>query len=276
MFDIIVLGGGKLEKEFEENLKEKPEGKAYIKINGKMMAEYVLEMVKTASENMGNTGQIFFVAPSENIPEYIKRFISLMARNGSVSDKIPQDIKGMVNNTCVGGKSVIESLKNGLQLCQNEKIFVIPCDIPLATPKSFEDFASKSIESNADFSYSFVRKEISEEKFPNLRHTYVKLKEGTFCGGSFMMVSKSKFSKCEELFKKITEGRKEPLKLVSLFGFINIIKMLFHVLTIDELIKKGKELLGAEVFAMESKFPEMAFNVDKLEDLKRAEKEMEK
>ena len=198
-----------------------------------------------------------------------------MARNGSVSDKIPQDIKGMLNNTCVGGKSVIKSLKNGLQLCQNEKIFVIPCDIPLATPKSFEDFVSKSIESNADFSYSFVRKEVSEEKFPNLRHTYVKLKEGTFCGGSFMMVSKSKFSKCEELFKKITEGRKEPLKLVSLFGFINIIKMLFQVLTIDELIKKGEELLGAKVFAMESKFPEMAFNVDKLEDLKRAEKEME-
>ena len=253
MFDIIVLGGGKLEKEFEENLQEKPEGKAYIKINEKMMAEYVLEMVKTAIENMGNTGNIIFVAPSENIPENIKK---------------------LANNTCIGGKSVIESLKNGIQLCQNEKIFAIPCDIPLATPKSLEDFASKSIESNADFSYSFVRKEVSEEKFPNLRHTYVKLKEGTFCGGSFMMITKSKFSKCEELFKKITEGRKEPLKLVSLFGFINIIKMLFHVLTINELIKKGEELLGAKVFAMESKFPEMAFNVDKLEDLKRAEKEM--
>ena len=39
MFDIVVLGGGTLEKEFEENLQEKPEGKAYIKINEKMMAE---------------------------------------------------------------------------------------------------------------------------------------------------------------------------------------------------------------------------------------------
>ncbi|MBR0519470.1 hypothetical protein IJJ97_06735, partial [bacterium] len=71
MFDIIVLGGGKLEKEFEENLQEKPEGRAYIKINEKMMAEYVLEMIKTTSKNMGNTGQIIFVAPSENIPENI-------------------------------------------------------------------------------------------------------------------------------------------------------------------------------------------------------------
>ena len=42
---------------------------------GYRLAEYVLEMVKTASENMGNTGKIIFVAPSENIPEYIKRFI---------------------------------------------------------------------------------------------------------------------------------------------------------------------------------------------------------
>lgn len=245
-FDIAVLGAGKLDKSFKE---EKIESKAYLSINGKFMAEYPLKILS----DIDYRGNIIFAAPSEKIPESVKRY----------ADK-----------TCLGGKTIIESLINAAKLCDKEYLAVSACDIPLITYEALDDFFKKSLESNSDFCYSFVRKEISERKYPRLKHTYVKLKDGTFCGGSCVMIRRDKLEGCLDAFKFLSEGRKQPLKLVSFFGLINIAKFIAHTLSIEDLKRKADILLNAKTEAVESLFPEMAFNVDEEETLKRAETEL--
>lgn len=88
------------------------------------------------------------------------------------------------------------------------------------------------------------------------------------------MIRRDKLEGCLDAFKFLSEGRKQPLKLVSFFGLINIAKFIAHTLSIEDLKRKANLLLNAKTEAVESLFPEMAFNVDEEETLKRAETEL--
>lgn len=244
--DIVILGAGQLDKLFESDVP----CKAYLPLRGRSMGSYAAEVMKSCSKN----GKVIFVKEPETI--------------------LPDDIAEHADISCDGGKTIMESLANGVSKSDAEYIAAVPCDIPLVTKESFIDFMEKCMEKKSDFCYSYVRRSISEKKYPELRHTYVRLKEGTFCGGSFILMKRSEFSKGEKLFKTLSSARKNPLQLASAFGFLNIIKLLAGRLSIAELEKKAESLLGASVSAIESRYPEMAFNVDEPDDFERAKNEL--
>ncbi len=242
--DIVVLGGGKSLGKFGD-----AECKAYVRIGGKMMAERVLATMKKCVDY----GKLVYV---------------------SASDSVPETIRSIADRTVTGGARLIESAARGLEATDAEYAAFVPSDIPLVTEESFRDFMDKCRNGDASFFYSFVRKETSEKKYPGLRHTYVKLKDGTFCGGSFFLVKRADFPKGESFFRLLSEKRKNPLELAALFGPLNIAKMLMGILSIRDLEKRASKIIGAKVSSFESEHPEMAFNVDEPEDVERAEAEL--
>jgi len=121
------------------------------------------------------------------------------------------------------GNTTIASLSNGLegleQIGTTEKILVLPTDIPFITAEAIDDFITRCQETNADFYYPLIRKELNDEKYPGVKRTYVKLKEGVFTGGNLMLVNKQVIKPALSKAKEIIERRKNPLAIVRLFGF---------------------------------------------------------
>lgn len=250
MFDLILLAGGGLEKEFRSLYDV--ESKAYIPLAGKMMVEYVIKNIRECAF----IKRIVFVAPSASVPA---------------------SIRDDVDELAIGGGKIVDSLKSGFDSLNNpsEKIILVPCDAPLMKSDSITEFVKKCNDRKADIYYSYLARDDSEKEFPGLRHTYVRLKEGVFCGGSIIMISNDVIRACEGVFSRITSYRKNPFNLARLLGFFTIIRFISGILTVGEIEEKFSKLLGVSVAGIRVSYAGAGFNVDDCEALGTAEKYLE-
>lgn len=249
MYDVIILAAGKLEHEFKTLYEVAT--KAYLPIRKRMMVEYELD----ALDHVDNLGKRIFVAPSGPVPEAIR---------------------ARVDGIASGGRTMIESLQSGIRGLHSptEKVLVIPADIPLLCSGAVEDFLRQCEGREAEVYYSFLRREDSEKRYPRLHHTYVRLRGGSFCGGSLFLFSPQVIGACEKLFSEIALARKNPLKLAGLLGFSTIGRFVLGVLSIADLERRISALLGAGAVGIRTHYAEAGFNVDDVTTLKRAEDEL--
>ncbi len=243
MYDIVILAGGGCQPDL---CHEGEESKGFIKLGGRMMIEYVIETARMIND----AGSVVLSGP-ENIPDEIRKKV----------DKI-----------CCSGKGIIDSLSQGLRECTTEKVIVMPCDTPFITKEASEDFIESCRKRSASFYYSYLPKEISEHKYPALPHTYARLKEGTFCGGSLVMIDREDFHKGEKLLRMLTGSRKNLAGIAFKLGPIPLFKFLTHTITVPELEKVGEKILGLKVAGIKSEYAEIAFNVDEYAHFEIAEK----
>lgn len=169
------------------------------------------------------------------------------------------------------GTSVIESLENGINaLNVGEPVLILTSDIPLITKEALEDFLERCHNHSGDIFYSFVPKNINDQKFPGVQRTYVRLKEGTFTGGNLVLLSPEIIHEKLTTLTKAIALRKKPLKLCGMLGWWYLCKLIFGFLTIKEIEDRVAEVLGVKAVGIVSPYPEVGIDVDKPSDLKLA------
>lgn len=242
----VILAGGTIEDELRE---DGITNKAMLPIGNKLMVEYIIDELK----NLG-----------------IQNIIMV------ISADLDDEIASKVTKTANSGENLFSSLKNGLKILENEedRVLITTCDSPFITAKAISDFIDRCDKRSADFYYSFVKKEDSLRDFPGISRTFVKLKEGSFCGGSLMVVNPQKMEKFEELGFRLTSYRKEPIKLAGILGWKTIFKFIFNKLSINELEEKCSEIVGFPACGISTPYPEIAFNIDKKVELDFARKRL--
>ncbi len=150
-----------------------------------------------------------------------KRVIEIVEEaivNTNISEKIICVGNQTKNSVSVkSGKSFLDSIKNGIEECNTEKILIITCDLPFLTPRAIMEFINKCDE-NACLNWPIIPLENCKNAFPNMRRTSLKLKEGAFTGGNAALILKSRFQKIFPVIEQAYAARKKPLKLASFIG----------------------------------------------------------
>jgi len=166
------------------------------------------------------------------------------------------------------GDNPVESVMNGIRVLPcDKKILLVTSDIPLLTPEAVEDFIGLCKESDADFYYPVVPRDVSEERYPGVRRTYVKIKEGVFTGGNIFLVNPQIIEPCIQWAEQMVELRKSPLRLCRMLGLGFLCKFFLHTLTLPELETKVSGILGIKARAVITSYPEVGVDVDKPSDL---------
>lgn len=177
------------------------------------------------------------------------------------------------------GERLIDSFKAGMDAVsdQTRPAMVAVGDLPLLTSESVSDWVERCrARDDAAIWYSFVRRTVSEAAFPDIRHTYVPFREGTFCGAGFFMSRPEALGSLYQAMTDLTYARKNPLKLAGLLGWDIIASLLTRRLSIPEAERGMSRLLGGTPCAgVESPYPETAFNVDDVKDLIEARRYLE-
>lgn len=216
---------------------------ALIPLAGRPMVDYVLQAVRGAS----GVGRVCLVGSEKLCSLYRDREDLILAP---------------------AGNEVLESLANGLQVLNpREWVLVATADIPLVTPAMISDFLARCQEKPADFYYAILRRETNEARFPGTRRTYVRLREGVFCGGNLFLVRPEVVVEGIRRGAAIAALRKNPLGLARLIGPGFILKLLFHRLSLAEAETKFSQLLGLTGVTVISPYAEVGVDVDKEEDL---------
>ena len=213
----------------------------------------------------------YVICALESVPE-IRRILVV-----GHEQMISEDVRTRVDLVAEPGDSAIDSLSNGLQaLASEEPVLIITSDVPLITREALEDFLERCRQRRGDLFYSFVPKEINEQKYPGVRRTYVKLAEGTYTGGNLALLSPVAVKGNIELLKKATILRKQPIKLCKMLGWRYLLKLIFGRLKISQIEERISAVLHFKAVGIISPFPEIGIDVDKPSDLRLAQEVLSK
>jgi hypothetical protein len=216
---------------------------------------------------------------------------------GGLSDRLPVPRKA---DLIIGGRRMVDYVTNALQAVpeissvrvvrgesdclvtnlmqaletmktqENDYILIASCDIPFLTPESVTDFLH-NCEPGYDLYYPIVRREACEKRFPGIKRTYAKLREGTFTGGNLFLVRASKLPRLKDRLTRVFQNRKSPLKLSREFGFGVTVSFLasalFGSLSVAKLEREVERVVGIKPKAVFSEYAEIGTDIDKLSDL---------
>lgn len=209
-----------------------PEGKAFARIHGKTMLEYVTSALSGVDE--------------------IEKVV-VVKEHGRMIDNVAEALKQAVYG--------------------DEYVLIVTCDVPFLTSEAVKDFLARC-GSGADLYYPIVEKREQEQRFPGIRRTYVKLKDGTFTGGNLFLVKPRNIIPLLGRVERILELRKRPLALSAELGVTFMIRLLLArlagMLTISRLENRVQELFDIKAQAVISPYPEIANDIDRPDDLEWA------
>jgi molybdopterin-guanine dinucleotide biosynthesis protein A len=169
------------------------------------------------------------------------------------------------------GARIRDSLRNGLEgLPPNDDVLVVASDLPVLTPPAVADFVERAGALQADAIYGCVEKRVHLERFPDVPHTWARMRDGTFCGGGIVALKPRVLPMLERFIERLGAARKRPLRLASLFGWDMLARFATGRLSIAQAEVRASKILGAPVRALISPYPETAVNVDRLSDVELA------
>jgi molybdopterin-guanine dinucleotide biosynthesis protein A len=167
------------------------------------------------------------------------------------------------------GVRITESLRSGLAgLPPDELVLVAASDLPVLTAASIEDFVAGVRKMDADLVYGCVEKSVHMGRYPEIPHTWARLRDGTFCGGGLMAIKPRALVSLERFIERLGAARKYPWKL---FGWDTLARYAAGRLAIAQAEARASALLGAPVRAHVSPHAETGVNVDRVTDIALAE-----
>ena len=184
---------------------------------------------------------------------------------------------------CVrGGETLLDNLMAGVRAAQGEggRILASTSDIPFLTPESVEDFLESALKSGGDLCCSYVPVALCYARFPEMKRTAVKLREGRMTLGNLMLVNSRFLMAHEDTILRAYDARKSPLKMAGLLGWGLLGRLILAqfvspaFLPIAALEQGVSRLLGngGRAVGIRSEYPEIGTDVDRPEDVGLARK----
>ncbi|HLW58370.1 MAG TPA: nucleotidyltransferase family protein [bacterium] len=238
MPNAVVLAGGRPDPGVAGGVPNK----AFAPLLGRSMVEFVLDALRGAAA----VRRIALVGPMP----------------------LPPSVAAAVDVPVPERGALIENLAAGLAaLPDNEPVLAVGADIPLLTPAAVDAFAAEAAALDAEIVYGIVRREEVARAFPTVRKTFVRLRDGTFTGGSLILMSPTAFARARGAVERAIRARKRPWELAGLFGLGTLAGLAAGTLRIAALERRGTTLTGVRVRALVCPTPEIAVDVDTAEML---------
>ena len=248
--DVVVLAGGKNSAEMQAATGV--ENRALTPLGGRTMLEYVT----TALRQSPSVGSIYVVGEVPTSGDY---------------------------QQVTGGETLLDNLLAGLRAAEAggskgqsaERVLVSTSDIPFLTPEGVEDFVQRSMAGGADLCCPFVSLALCQSRFPEMKRTAIKVREGRFTLGNLMLVNPRFLLAHRDTIQRAYEARKSPMQMARLLGFTLLGRLVLaqtispSLLTIRALEEAVSRLLGngCRAVGMETQYPEIGTDVDKPDDV---------
>ena len=239
---ILTAGGIPLP---EEPLYEATQGnpKALVDVAGKPMVQWVLDAL-SESKSVDN---VIIVGLTEKSGLQCRKKMFFVSNQGK-----------MVENLQAGAKKVLEVNP------QAEYVLIVSSDIPGITGGMVDWVVDTTMQTRLDVYYNVIQREAMEKRFPASKRTWTRFKEMEVCGGD-MNVGRVKTIVADDtdMWVKITNARKSPLKQAALIGFDTAFLLLTGKLTLQKAEKNITTRLKITGKVIVCPYAEVGMDVDK-------------
>lgn len=245
--DVVLLAGGQI-KDLAPS-EPKVASKGHILLGNKPMSSYTLQALRESK----NVNRVVLVTPLKE-------------------HELDDNWQGIMT-VAPAGDSLMDSVYSGMRALpeSEDPVLVVAGDLPFLTAQAVDHFI-KACQQHPQSSiwYGFVEKGASIQKYPNLRHTWLKMKEGTFCGSGLSCFRRNSVQKVRTVLADITANRKNPIKITKILGLKTLFYTLIGRLSVPMVEEAGKRITGLDCTGILSPFAEAAYNIDDAETLEQA------
>lgn len=242
--DTIVLAGGKTDPQWREA--SQAESRALVPVEGEPMYRHVLR----ALQGVPVIRTIFFVG------------------------EVPP---GEGYQRLEAGRDLMETVARGLEAAQSETVLLCTVDLPFLTSESVAYFLSECEQSGAAVCYAIVPASLCSDRFPQMKRTTVRLREGEFTGGNLFWGKREIILSQLPRLRALYAARKQPFRLAWQVGIGILLRFLLaqyvspRWLSIAEVERRGSQLIGMPGKAIICPYPEVGTDIDRLEQWRQVE-----
>jgi GTP:adenosylcobinamide-phosphate guanylyltransferase len=261
--DAIVTAGGIPLPEEPLYPATQGESKALVDVAGKPMIQWVLDAL-SESKTVDN---VIIVGLTEKSGLLCSKKMYFVSNQGK-----------MVANLQAGARKVKEINP------QAEHVLMVSSDIPGITGEMVDWVVNTDMQTDLDVYYHILEREVMEKRYPGCKRTWTKLKGMEVCGADMNMGRISLLlSEETDMWEKITDARKSPMKQAALVGFDTAFLLLTGQLTLEKAEANIMARLNITGKAIVCPYAEVGMDVDKLfqleimrEDLKKRVRKAER
>ncbi|MCS7065602.1 MAG: nucleotidyltransferase family protein [Fimbriimonadales bacterium] len=172
---------------------------------------------------------------------------------------------------------LIESVQRGLEASQTESVLFVAVDVPFLTAESVRFFLEASLQSGAALTYAVVPAALCRERFPQMRRTTVRLREGELTGGNLFWARRAVALRELPRLRALYAARKQPLRLALYVGVGILLRFLLaqwispRFLSVRDVERRAERLLGVPARAILCPYAEIGADVDTLQQWQQIE-----
>lgn len=168
------------------------------------------------------------------------------------------------------GERVSDTLRAALAVARpaaDDEVLIATGDAPLLTAAAVEEVLAACRQRRLAFGYPIVARRDCEARFPGVRRTYVRLREGAFTGGNLFYVRADALARCIALLEWAHANRKRPLRLAGMLGWGTVLLLAVGRARLARVEAAGSRVLRALAGAVPTHDAGVGVDVDDAGDL---------
>jgi GTP:adenosylcobinamide-phosphate guanylyltransferase len=169
------------------------------------------------------------------------------------------------------GANLLENARIGLERSPTESVLFVTVDLPFLTAESVRFFLEASQRSGAVLTYAVVPADLCRERFPTMKRTTVRLREGEVTGGNLFWAYRAVALRELPRLEALYHARKQPLRMAMHIGLGLLVRFLAaqylnpRWLGIEQIERRVAQILRVPVKAIITPYPEVGTDIDRLE-----------
>jgi molybdopterin-guanine dinucleotide biosynthesis protein A len=146
-----------------------------------------------------------------------------------------------------------------------QRVLICASDLPFLTADVVSRFVASCPE-EIDFCVPLIEEEAFADAFPQAKATFVELRDGVYTTGCLYNVRPEPLRKAIHAIDHLFMNRKSKLGMARLLGWRFTLQLLSKRLAVRDIEGKVRELLGCTGAAVPHSPPELAYDIDYVED----------
>lgn len=247
--DAVLPAGGRISGDFAVEAGARI--KALISLGGRTLLERTLDALR----DTGRLGKSVVIGPPEMASNPAARLADAVLPEGSSG---PENI--------FRGLEWLRQANGGRHA---EHVLMLTTDLPFLTSQAVIRFLD-ACPPELDICLPLVSREEFAERFPGLDSFFVRLHDGEWTIGCAFLVNPEALISNRRMIESVFAARKSQLAMARLLGPLFIWRFLTRRLTVAHIEQRALGLLGATGRGIPGCPPELALDIDRLEDYRYA------
>ena len=245
--DAILPAGGRIEGNFAT------EAGVELKALIRFSESTILERTVAALRATGQVERIVVIGPEE---------LRDVLKNSDIQALLPE------------GASGPDNIYRGLDWLGDHggcahSVLVAATDLPFLSARSINEFLA-ACPVDADLCAPILRKDEFESFYPGLAGEYVRLREGLWTMGCTFLIKPKALLGSKAQIEGIFGARKSQFAMARLLGFLFLARFATKRLSLEHVQKRCEQILGCGGAGVLGCSPELAFDIDGLEEYRHA------